>query len=69
MVLIIDCEVKDVDFLRLLKTAQQNMFTILRKKTVSVMNGIFMFGTEATLIESFVDSDAMMVFRIMQLAH
>ena len=63
MVLIFDCEVKDVDSFKTLfrDRAAKYVYDLKEENSISYEWHISGDGTEATLIESFVDSDAMMV--------
>ena len=63
MVLIIDCEVKDVDSFKTWSRdrAAKYVYDLKEENSISYEWHISGDGTEATLIESFVDIDAMMV--------
>ena len=63
MVLIIDCKVKDVDSFKTWSRdrAAKYVYDLKEENSISYEWHISGDGTEATLIESFVDSDAMMV--------
>ena len=63
MVLIIDCKVKDVDGFKTWSRdrAAKYVYDLKEENSISYEWHISDDGTEATLIESFVDSDAMMI--------
>ena len=63
MVLIIDCKVKDIDGFKTWSRdrAAKYVYDLKEENSISYEWHISNDGTEATLIESFVDSDAMMV--------
>ena len=63
MVLIIDCKVKDADGFKTWSRdrAAKYVYDLKEENSISYEWHVSGDGTEATLIESFVDSDAMMV--------
>jgi hypothetical protein len=63
MVLIFDCKVKDVDAFKTWSKdrAAKYVYELKEENSISYEWHISDDGAEATLIESFVDSDAMMV--------
>ena len=63
MVLIIDCKVKDADNFKKWSRdrAAKYVYDLKEENSISYEWNISEDGTEATLIESFVNSDAMMV--------
>ena len=62
MVLIFDCKVKDVDAFKVWSKdrAAKYVYELKEANSISYEWHISADGTEATLIESFIDSDAMM---------
>ena len=63
MVLIFDCKVKDLESFKIWSKdrAAKYVYDLKEEKSISYEWHLSEDGSEATLIESFVDSDAMMV--------